>query len=331
MLRHASREETFSSGECDAAIRGQRVPDALSYRLTQLCVIRGTRYHPGFAAELRGLTPEFTRALNARSIMSDDIPEMNQDDDIPCCIWHPDVASEATYRELVLRYPQMKYHVARACAIAGYTDLYRELDVLPEVHVAEEARDNGCTDIFNIIMSSHTKYSVMDDYIRTVNLNKPAVSALNRLWRLRLGGRSHIHYFNITEDWCIYDHETESSNLDPKRDVSNILFTPLPTDLPARNKDVLILIAANYGDIDRYSRLRRPVIIAKEINCLMRGIYHNTLFARWWADQLSCAMTARYIMNSDLCRVTRTTLTHELPYCIWYLRTAGSRNTASNR
>lgn len=381
-LPHASRQslerrlaaKTFSASDCDAAIRGQRVPDALGHRLTQLCVIRGIRYHPGFATELRSLTAEFTRALNARSIMSNDIPDMSQDDSIPYCIWHPDVASETTCRGLVSKYPQMKYHVARACAVAGYTNLYRELDVLPEVHVAEEARDNGSNDIFNIIMSSYTKYSIMDDYMRSVNLDKPTVSTLNGDTAVRsslqirqkykapltydLGldfGDSDSdddddddkitastpgyreHYFNITEDWCIDDHDTESCNSDPRHDLSHVLYTPLPSDLPAGNKDVLILMAAYYGDIDRYSRLRRPVIIAKEINCLMRGVYHNTLFARWWADQLSSsysphasripsrfahylqrAVTARYVMNNDLSRISRTTPAHELPYCIWY-------------
>ncbi|KAH8904876.1 hypothetical protein BR93DRAFT_862404, partial [Coniochaeta sp. PMI_546] len=361
--------KTFSSSDCDAAIRGQRVPDALGHRLTQLCLIRGIRYHPGFATELRGLTPEFTRALNARSIMSNDIPEMHGDDEIPYCIWHPSVARESTYRELVLRNPAMKYHVARACAVAGYTDLYRELDVLPEVHVAEEARDNERDDIFNIIMASPIRYSAMDDYTRSVNLENPAVSVLNgdtavrSLLQIRQKYEAPLtydlgldlgdsdseeemtvstpgyreHYFNITEDWCIDDHETEIAVTNPKRDLSNLLYTPLPSDLPPGNKDILILMAAYYGDIDRYSRLRRPVIIAKEINCLMRGIYHNTLFSRWWADQLSNpssshanripsrfvhylqrAITARYTMNNDLSRISRTTPSHELPYCIWY-------------
>ncbi|KAB5522167.1 hypothetical protein GE09DRAFT_1155331 [Coniochaeta sp. 2T2.1] len=145
------------------------------------------------------------------------------------------------------------------------------------------------------------------------------------------------HYFNITEDWWIDDHATEVPEPDPTRDLSKFLYTSLPADLPAGNKDVLILMAAYYGDIDRYSRLRRPMIIAKEVNCLMRGIYHNTLFARWWADQFSDpastdasripfrfnsflkrAITARYIMNNDLSRVTATTPAYELPYCIWY-------------
>lgn len=41
------------------------------------------------------------------------------------------------------RYPNLIYHAARACAVAGYITLYTELSeyTLPAVHVAEDARD----------------------------------------------------------------------------------------------------------------------------------------------------------------------------------------------
>jgi hypothetical protein len=110
--------------------------------------------HAGFGAEVQSATPVLARAWNARRIMSNDLPaveDMSDPDHVPYCIWHPDVASESTYRILVQRFPQMRYEVARACAVAGYLGLYRKLDVLPEVHVAEEARHNG-----NII-SSHPR------------------------------------------------------------------------------------------------------------------------------------------------------------------------------
>ncbi|KAJ5968333.1 hypothetical protein N7501_004581 [Penicillium viridicatum] len=51
-----------------AAIQGKRVPDNLTYRKTRLCVVLGIRTHDGFAQELQGHLPEFTRALNARAI-----------------------------------------------------------------------------------------------------------------------------------------------------------------------------------------------------------------------------------------------------------------------
>lgn len=40
-------------------------------------------------------------------------------------------------------------------------------------------------------------------------------------------------------------------------------------------------MTAYYGDIDRYVRLRRPVMIKNEMQCIVRGIYHNTMFAKW--------------------------------------------------
>ncbi|KAJ5496690.1 hypothetical protein N7463_008677 [Penicillium fimorum] len=60
--------------------------------------------------------PQFTRTLNARDIMS-------EPDQTPYWIWHPDVPDECILQALAQRYPQMLYHAARACAVAGYIDL----------------------------------------------------------------------------------------------------------------------------------------------------------------------------------------------------------------
>ena len=56
--------------------------------------------------------------------------------------------------------------------MAGYVDLYHELDLLPEVAIAEEARDNeknGSIEIFNDILAAPTRFAVMNDYTRTVD------------------------------------------------------------------------------------------------------------------------------------------------------------------
>lgn len=112
--------------------------------------------------------------------------------------------------------------------------------------------------------------------------------------------------------------------------VSPLLYSPLPVDLPTVNKDILILMAAYYGDIDRYVRLQRPVLIPGETACIIRGIFFNTLFAKWWSLQdlsisrydpltrrrIDRAITARFIMNNDLSRILRRPDTE--PDCIWY-------------
>ncbi|KAK3360637.1 hypothetical protein B0T25DRAFT_132176 [Lasiosphaeria hispida] len=357
---------------CVSAMRGEQVPWALGSPLTQLCLIRGIRYRSGFAEELQSATPALSRAWNARRIMSNVVPDMAANPEhVPYCIWHPDVASESTYRCLVQRYPHMRYQVARACAVAGYVNLYRELDVLPEVHVAEEARDNGNLAIFQDVMAAPVRYSVMDDYHRTVKIDSPRVAFLNGdtavrstlerkrkiqmprvdnfLDDLGMGDSSDDEavyvvqrfkpgYFNITEDGYIdtYDGYLETPARPAPDMMSPLLYSPLPQDLPVGNKDVLILMAAYYGDVDRYARLRRPIALTGQIECVMRGIFHNTLFAKWWADRLADGpdsldgmtatlmrgirkgITARFIMNNDLGRVTKTTPADELPYCIWY-------------
>jgi len=323
---------------CIAALRGVKVPEPedLDYSTHKLCVIRGIRYHPGFATLLHGTNIEFTHALNARRIMSNDIPEM-EDDELPYCIWYPEIASEATYRELARRYPSMKYLVGRSCAVAGYVKLFQELNLLPEVHIAEEAWDNGHWAILQSIISSDidVTYSAMDDYTR--ELRAPRLACLNgdtavRSW-LEI---KHKHekepfdgfeslagykgrYFNITGDMSIDERNSQPSK---PEDVSKWLYSPLPKHLPNINKDLLIVMAAYNGDIDRYARLRRPITVRSEHNCILRGIYHNTMFAKWWSLQPSArtnyrilsAINARFIMSNDLSRINDET--KNLPYCI---------------
>lgn len=337
----------YDAAECTAAIRGAKIPLNLGLKVARLCTIRGIRYHPNFATELYSLSEhlEFTRALNARCIMSDDVPDMQNSENFPYCIWHPEVASEDTYRELVGRYPQMRYHVGRACAVAGYNELYHELNLLPDVSIAEEARENkeSGQQIFESIMSQPQRYAVMNDYTCSVNLDTPhggaflngdtAVRSLLDIKQTHVGEdawdkdtHDESGYFNITEDWCI--DEFESDTLRHEDTAIQLLYTPLPLDLPTVHKDLLILMAAYNGDIDRYSRLRRPVMLLSGHACIGRGIYNNTMFAKWVSLQHSLmdgqggdirrSLNARFIMDNDLSRITGDTPDEDLPYQIWY-------------
>ena len=301
----------------------------------------GIRYNPGFGHELRGVSSEFTRALNARSIMSNSVPEIDAPEDVPYCIWHPQTASEDNYRKLVRAYPYMAYHVGRACAVAGYTALYQELEILHEVHIAEEARECGSTAIFEDIISKPMRYSVMNDYTRSIDTANPQSAHLNGdtavRWSLdikqafgeadipdKLDGDDDIYgitgspgfdeqMFNITEDMHIDQFDTEVGAIRKSGyDIAKLMYERLPRDLPTVDKDLLILVAAYYGDIDRYARLRRPKIATNELQCCVRGVYHNTMFAVWWSKQslpqigsskLKKAIDARFIMNNVLSRV----------------------------
>lgn len=325
-LEERFRDEVYNADDLNTALRGERVPDALGLEVSHLCVIHGIRHHYGFAQELRGVRPEFTRALNASDIMIGIIPEMNQREDIPYCIWHPDILSEETLRALVQRYPDMRYHAARECAIAGYIDLYKELDVLPEVHLAEEAsyasaerQIEGSKAIYQLIVSHHVKFAVFNDYNRTVDISNPRIAQINGdtavysslaarqehkkpythyldgLWFENVKSHDTSHYFNITEDWGIDDRDCDAPP--PPEDYFPLLYGPLPVDLPPVEKNKLILAAAYIGDIDRYVRLRRPQMIVgrmsypeykieDEFRCIIRGIYHNVFWAKWWSSQI---------------------------------------------
>ncbi|KAH8664681.1 hypothetical protein BX600DRAFT_464860 [Xylariales sp. PMI_506] len=302
------------------------------------------------------------RAHNARLIMSNFIPPSMTAIEQPYCIWYPDLATEDTYRELARRYPEMRYQVGRACAVGGYLDLYLELDLLPEVSLAEEARDSACSDrssaagadaIFKSIMAKPFRYAVMNDYTRSVNLASPKCpaflngdTAVYSILKFHISSRGKF-YFDITEGGNTTrvpagHNQTLEEEGGPPLALEHVplLYSPLPPDLPTTNKDALILMAAYEGNIDRYIRLRRPVMIADELHAVVRGIYHSTTFARWWSTQPAAllgpdataiheAVIARFIMVNDLSRLDDNededssdqkgqTTFWPMPFLIWY-------------
>lgn len=374
----------FTRTSLHEAGNGKRVPLQLGSGQAQTSVIRGIRHHDGFGTDLRGYAP-FDRALNARAIMSNRIPDINDISQVPYCIWYPEVAREDTYRSLVERYPFMKYQVGRACAVAGYTSLYRELDLLPDVGIAEEAQDNKSNGrsglIFDDIMSKTTLYSVMNDYTRSINLDQPKRDAyLNADTAVRssltnrqcyddtqhtedeppasyaglspqqvlakyLPLRDGDHYWNITEDWKFDDSEVAwEDQLPASPDLRlPLLYSPLPKHLPNINKDVLIYHAAYTGNIDRYSRLKRPVEIDDEFEqeAVIQGILHHTAFAKWWSTRDEIlklqsqpghphvheirAINARFIMNNNISHISENTPEDQLPYQIYWPNIASER------
>ncbi|KAH7018086.1 uncharacterized protein B0I36DRAFT_253798 [Microdochium trichocladiopsis] len=361
------REECcpWSIESCRKAMRGEAVPQELECDVTRLCIISGIRHHRNYAHELRATGDAlFARALNARQIMSGITPvDMSDPDHLPYCIWYPEVASESACRELAQAFPQLKYNIGRACAVAGYHQLLAELDLLPDISIAEEARDNitrnpGCKHIFDHIINQRRRWLVMDDYTRTVrkvpllaayglNGDTAVRSSLERRRGLtdpsdldagtynELDDDLFAIYFNLTEDFGIGERSSdEYDTYAQNRDMNELLWMPLPEDLPPGNKDVLTLMAAWYGDVDRYARLRRPhnFRLDREDSMIVRGIHHNIMFAKWWTTRPASerlnfekSITARYIMSDDLSRVPlmphdgpEDVFPKDLPYNIWF-------------
>jgi hypothetical protein len=261
---------------------------------------------------------------------------MSDLEDFPYCIWYPEVPTEETCRKLVDQHPQLRYLVGRACAVAGYTKLYQELNLLPEIHIAEEASDNEIMEIYNGIMESNMKYSTMDDYSRISFPDNPRLAYLNGDTAVRssLEIKQKPHQpsksgylgldelpFNITEDMNVGFEQMDTPEI--LDDVVRLLHSPLPPDLPTVNKDLLILMAAYYGDIDRYVRLRRPKMIPHELSCVIRGIYHQPMFANWWytveetrKPSIRMACHARFIMCNDLSHISDNM--ENPPTTLWY-------------
>jgi hypothetical protein len=67
-----------------------------------------------------------------------DTPE----NEIPYCIWHPQVATADTYIDLARRRPSMKFQAARACIVVDYQTAYQELHPGYEPALWEEAKSS---------------------------------------------------------------------------------------------------------------------------------------------------------------------------------------------
>ncbi|KAH8434274.1 uncharacterized protein LDX57_011912 [Aspergillus melleus] len=359
----ATNELLYNYNQVIAALEGRSVPNDLTSVTARCAVIRGLRCSYDFAVS-RDIVdlcaslhfPEFVRARNARLIMSNVVPDgLEHPESQPYCIWNPDFATEQTYRQVAQRYPAMRYQVGRACAAAGYFTLYTELDLLPDVSIAEEAREGntvGGGQIYQSIMSSPLKYAVMDDYSRSINAESPHPAFLNAdthvrwklEWRFTPAEDATEEFgpeeIDIEEDRYIgleRDEPDESRYDELNSQEATLLWQPLPLDLPTMKKNLLRQMAAYEGSVDRYDRLMnrrsRAAIDSLEILCVVRGIYHHTMFARWWQhqidtgafqdrmtnrerDEIQTAINARRVMINEIGTFTEDTPCK--PWLIWH-------------
>ncbi|KAK2591954.1 hypothetical protein QQS21_010358 [Conoideocrella luteorostrata] len=340
---------------CEPILNGKQVPrDILldrreGYLKPRLCFIHAIRYCKEYVANPEVVSmctttnddprdAVFTRTYYARLIMNNVVPDMDVDkpETLPYCIWYPDVARESTYREVAKRYPMLMYQVGRACAVAGYTKLYNELDILPEVAIAEEARESKAgSGIYKILMEQPIRYRVMNDYELAI-LSDPKPAFLNAdtavVALLKYVRPYSTPWYNITDQTfdLLEDQRFGLEHVPYGRDNEFglehqwLLYTPLIGDLPPMpDKDLLILMAAYHGNVDRYVRLRRPKMIEHEYACCLRGIYHSTPFAKWWYGQPNREMDfikaslARFTMMNDISWLEDSP-GEVLPYLIWW-------------
>lgn len=224
----------------------------------------------------------------------------------------------------------MRYQVGRAYAVASYVQLYRKLELPPDTSIAEEARENqdnsSAQEIFREIMAASVRYKVMDDYTLIINIGDPQPGAqLNADTAVKASLVARQNYdegfhtwrcINTTEDWGIGEKNIRIKLSELSDDEVALLEDPLPFNLLTTNKDLLILVAAYTGNVDRYARLRRPHGVNREIHCLVRGTYHSIFMATWlnrtpeviWVvashssnvAMLQRAINARRIVNNDV-------------------------------
>jgi len=264
------RVTRYNKDDCNAAIHGQKIPGALGLRVHRHCVIRGIRHHDGFAHELRGIAPEFTRALKRSCNHPRGGPRHQKP--LRDTLLHLASRRSALGDPARIGEALSKYDLSRgSCLCRGRIfDIYLELQVLSEVYVAAEARDaslarenKGSEAIFENIMSNHVKFETVNDYDRFVNIKMPRPASLNRDAEDLLNVVDHIkwhredcntyRHFKITEDVGIDDHNRGAPA--PLASFWPRLYSPLPMDLPPINKDNLNSSAAYLGDVGRYTPL----------------------------------------------------------------------------
>ncbi|KAG7411309.1 hypothetical protein Forpe1208_v010384 [Fusarium oxysporum f. sp. rapae] len=268
----------------EKAIRGDGVPRLLEDRDSRAALIRGIRlhYHLAMSEPVRRLSssmPQVARARNARRIMSNGIPEWMTAEEQPYCIWHPDMATEDTYRSLASKFPDMRY---------------QELDLLPEVSITEEARESetdGGKLIYEEIMSFKSRYAIMDDCKRTIELMDyecPAYLNGNTEVRWRLTARQGITRWSnddllpcIEEDMhlSLEDQELGERHGTLTDEEAKLLYSPLPRDLPTVKKTLLTQMAAHDGNIERYAQLANSgrTLTQLDQDCVIRGVLHHTI------------------------------------------------------
>ncbi|KAM0361837.1 hypothetical protein ACHAP4_002312 [Fusarium culmorum] len=226
--------------------------------------------------------------------MSNEIPVRMEKEEQPYCIWHPDFATEDTYRALASKFPDMRYQVGRACAAAGYNGLYEELDLLPEVTITEEARESnteGGKLIYDEIMNFKHRYAIMDDCKRTIELEDFRIPAYLNGDTEKVSSRSLQDLVPCIEEDIhldIEDHKLDEEHSTLSNEEANLLYQPQPEDLPTLKTTLLLQMAAYDGNIERFSRLASggKKLSDLDLECVLRGILHHSMFARWWADQI---------------------------------------------
>lgn len=94
------------------------------------------------------------------------------------CIWCPRPPTEETLRQLYRLKPSLKYLIARACAVGDYVDLYKQLNVLPEVHVISEMVEYLSTEMMNFVVGKPI-CTCMCDITQTL-YEKPLMNVQNQ-------------------------------------------------------------------------------------------------------------------------------------------------------
>lgn len=91
------------------------------------------------------------------------------------CIWYPEIASEKTYEELYTKYPKFKYIIGRACIIAGYTNLYKKLDLLPDATIYYEIINSDKKDFVHLMENRDNFYAILNDSFRSYEDSSPEI------------------------------------------------------------------------------------------------------------------------------------------------------------
>lgn len=158
-------------------------------------------------------------AVSAKLIMNNDLRFVHPK---IYCIWYPDLAEEETYSQLLVHKPELKYHVGIACSLAGYTKLFKQLDVLPDINMLSNAKILGHHDIFDHIRQKineegHVWNCMNDDYgyittdvkclKDTPLITQSTTERYKALYEVNTEVTSYQEEFSSSDFYCAYQYE----------------------------------------------------------------------------------------------------------------------------
>jgi hypothetical protein len=133
----------------------------------ELCLVHSMYFNLDFAIwwknNMLGYNSSIDAAASAKLIMNNDLSYIHPD---IFCIWYPDTPTKDTYRKLYKTHKEFAYQIAHGCMLSKYNDVFKEINVLPEILSLMGAEASNNLELYKYIKSripSEGLWKVVDE------------------------------------------------------------------------------------------------------------------------------------------------------------------------